>query len=1340
MDICPCPFQVFAKKPILISLLLLLVASKALGALDRNQDGISDVWSSMHPSAGLPSADPDGDRMNNLAESVAGTHPLDNASCFAANSKLDSTADWQITWAGIHGKHYAIACSTNLDAWISCPGEWIGAGSNVEVAVASLSTNPCSFWQLSVRDSDTDGDRLNDWEESRLGTRHDLSDTDADAMPDGWEAWHDLNPLANDAAADGEGDLWDNLFEYEADTDPAASNSIAVPPVIPLFSDTMAEVHPQADARYQWSISGGDLLEVNGGFSIHFTAAQTGLVGLACTLTTGEASTVVAVYTAQVTAVAAPFTPTIVVPGFVLAGQTGIPARVVAQADASYDWTITNGVIASATDSNAIVLTAGSTGSLALVCAVSRSGFTAAATAVVQVVAAETPAWQTPLPASSLPPLNLIVSSDASHVWNFANMLNACEAWIVKPDATALEAQALARHTRVDTNGWPIGLPDGTHLQFGCGYHTSPTSYLHGAFVLTWNGAGEVQFTSSSDDGQNELFLVNDQTNGRIVKLIQTPAKHPFVRIMSSNPTNHVRNMRLWPPTYDGAGLELTTTSNLAPGQITGNLEPAPGQPEPMWHPVYLQHLNEMPYRCAYRFMGWQDMNVLNCVRKPIEWSDRTPPAAPFYNFSAIDRAWNRHPVVGYKQRLGLPFEWMIDLCNEVQKDFWIQVPHTVTPDMIRGLAALVAEKLDPGLRVWFEYSNEFWNGYPPYFAAMSKAQLAAARHFNIPYTNVTYEQIGWGAGHLQGLALKTFQDEWRARGMPDDRMVNVISGFALNPGYNAQELSAAQELDPNLPEVLAITTYFGMGVQFSIYEQHDFGANPGVWPESLYEATKRIVRQDIYNTIPAWRGCAQVASNAGVHLVCYEGGQHMLPMGIGDSSNPDHVDFMEFMYDFQRSRQIGELYTEQYALWKAMGGSSGSQFVDAGGWSFFGYWGAKDYVFTARSNAPKWDAFCSWHESMQGVRAPTEPIGSRPVLPDLSLNGESQIAFDHSFSSAGGDGDVQIELVGGELPPGMTLTQTNSGTARISGTPTTDGLYRFILRALDADYDSDFKTATLSVDPAGTDSNALVLFRGLDIPATLPGGEYIGRYDSTRPYSEIRNASNELVRIYLPFSINDAIFSNETLEVAGTPHVLPPDSPFNMYGGWSLAAVPYPEGEAPQPPGISMFTALFNYQWSAWFGDGTGGPSDFDALLLWRDIQFNDLGGSGNYTFGTNSLTALLQLDLTALPEAGDLVIRFVILDGGVYYLSEAAHTSLQLGDGYFQLADFNNRSEPGKRWAPFTPTADDYAMPPSSQLVFAAHTFTNVQAVGIALDENSPSWHQLFNFSRFIALGQRE
>jgi hypothetical protein len=77
------------------------------------------------------------------------------------------------------------------------------------------------IYGTSDLDPDSDDDGLVDGPEVNIhSTNPAVADTDGDGMPDGWEHTHSLNPLANEAAGDADGDQLSNLIEFQGGTNP----------------------------------------------------------------------------------------------------------------------------------------------------------------------------------------------------------------------------------------------------------------------------------------------------------------------------------------------------------------------------------------------------------------------------------------------------------------------------------------------------------------------------------------------------------------------------------------------------------------------------------------------------------------------------------------------------------------------------------------------------------------------------------------------------------------------------------------------------------------------------------------------------------------------------------------------------------------------------------------------------------------------------------------------------------------------------------------------------------------------------------------------------------------
>src|SRR5262249_6067395 len=91
------------------AILVLGVASRGASAagLDRNNNGLNDAWEMLFQGSSLaPSEDSDGDGFSNLAESLAGTNPLDPNSFPALQIDYGEDGESHLSWNRIPGKHY----------------------------------------------------------------------------------------------------------------------------------------------------------------------------------------------------------------------------------------------------------------------------------------------------------------------------------------------------------------------------------------------------------------------------------------------------------------------------------------------------------------------------------------------------------------------------------------------------------------------------------------------------------------------------------------------------------------------------------------------------------------------------------------------------------------------------------------------------------------------------------------------------------------------------------------------------------------------------------------------------------------------------------------------------------------------------------------------------------------------------------------------------------------------------------------------------------------------------------------------------------------------------------
>lgn len=106
-----------------------------------------------------------------------------------------------------------------------------------------------------------------------------------------------------------------------------------------------------------------------------------------------------------------------------------------------------------------------------------------------------------------------------------------------------------------------------------------------------------------------------------------------------------------------------------------------------------------------------------------------------------------------------------------------------------------------------------------------------------------------------------------------------------------------------------------------------------------------------------------------------------------------------------------------------------------------------------------------------------------------MSALSADRICFDQStalsFSASNNVGETAFAVIGGELPPGMSLVQDGSSTAQIVGTPTIGGVFNFTIGC------SDF------IGNSGDHTYALEVF-GITNYTVLPGGSLSTAYSQS--------------------------------------------------------------------------------------------------------------------------------------------------------------------------------------------------------------------------------------------------
>ncbi len=369
----------------------------------------------------------------------------------------------------------------------------------------------------------------------------------------------------------------------------------------------------------------------------------------------------------------------------------------------------------------------------------------------------------------------------------------------------------------------------------------------------------------------------------------------------------------------------------------------------------------------------------------------------------------------------------MIDLCNRLQKDMWICVPHNASNEYIQEMATLVRDQLDPSLTVYVEYSNELWNWI---FGQAQWLNKFGCVQQNKP----------WPEGivpYIQN-CLDIWTDVFEGQ---SNRLVRVVG---VQAAWQDVSNRIVFNMRPGSVDAFSPAAYFGL----SDNADAELDALGGA--ATADDVSQRVYAGRDINEIPWLRAQqTQIGNALGLPMIYYEGGQHITPHPFGVEPT-----YAQALLDVQRDPAMYDLYDSWFDTLRAIHqGDRPALFM---GFSFvgnrsarYGSWGILESV-TQNLNAipaPKYEAildniFTACAET-SGSSAPVKTaafsVYPNPVDDLLFINGEGIVQV-QIFSASGrlmlkktctADG-VSEGIPVGHLPEGMyfIVASGRNGTA----------------------------------------------------------------------------------------------------------------------------------------------------------------------------------------------------------------------------------------------------------------------------------------------------------------------
>ncbi|MGB0929148.1 MAG: PKD domain-containing protein, partial [Chitinophagales bacterium] len=384
----------------------------------------------------------------------------------------------------------------------------------------------------------------------------------------------------------------------------------------------------------------------------------------------------------------------------------------------------------------------------------------------------------------------------------------------------------------IDSAGYPIELPqitDAGPQAFRKSLGADTGHLKTGDYVLLYDGQGTLFLNGFG-------FTVTDTQMGRIAFEITETVNNVQLQMMASQLGNHLRNIRMMRLEFENDDLAANP-----------------------FNPQFLAHLVQFD---VIRFMNWGPANN----SRQVDWTDRR---LPYFNTQTT--VFNgSNPLANTP---GVAYEHMIQLCNLLQKDAWICVPHQATDDYQIEMANLFLEQLDPNLTIYLEYSNEVWNGN------FEQTHWVGE---NAP-SNLNFRRAG------AERAKNTFNIWHEVYGDEKDRVKRVLATQARNNGVSEQLMA---QIGADSFDYLSPTWYFR--------------ENRNTVED---DATALDIIENARNNFHAqWEDYIMDYWNArlfGKSVINYEGGQHI--SGGGNNNLP----YLQALYDAQIHPEMYDLYRE---------------------------------------------------------------------------------------------------------------------------------------------------------------------------------------------------------------------------------------------------------------------------------------------------------------------------------------------------------------------------------------------------------------------------------------------
>jgi hypothetical protein len=498
---------------------------------------------------------------------------------------------------------------------------------------------------------------------------------------------------------------------------------------------------------------------------------------------------------------------------------------------------------------------------------------------------------------------NLSGPADWGSEWPFVNIMkygrtwNSCNNQWINGGKNEWDTQLIDK-IPTDAQGYPLSLPiniSGAEApQIVRSVWANTEDLPVGRYVVLFDGEGKLGVWGDAK--------MVSQTSGRM-EFDLTHGNDIFtLELRESKAGNHVRNIRVLLP-----GTEQTYQQE----------------------PFSAQWLEKLAPFGVLRFMDWGYTN--NSTMR--QWSQRT---------QSNDYTWT--------QKSGVPYEWWIELCNRKKSDVWVCVPHAASDDYITKMATLFRDQMNPGQKIYVEWSNEVWNWI------FSQASYGLD---SLP------QNLPWPERHAPRIEriMQIWTDVFKGQ---EQRLVRIMA--SQHAWWDLGERTMAQiKKDGKAHLIDAISPAAYMGLDEKVMAQW----NASTTGLEVIKNGANFTFDPNEHAMKGWKAYAKPARDNGKKLLFYEGGQHFTPAPFGSEQAycpallscqtlPEMYDLYQQLFDTLRTLSNQEMLLMNFSFISPQTCRYGS-------------WGALQSQFFENppySNAPKYLAILEANKRYKDCKA----------------------------------------------------------------------------------------------------------------------------------------------------------------------------------------------------------------------------------------------------------------------------------------------------------------------------------------------------------------------------------